>query len=81
MRTLNDSLLRDLAEYEAPLCLSLFLEVAVGGGDHKHVRTSLKNAKAEAAKLIAASAGDHDSLAAVRDRLGSLAYDDMVGGA
>jgi hypothetical protein len=79
MRTLNDSLLRDLAGWEAPLCLSLFLEVTAGGGDHRHIRTSLKNAKTEAAEIIAAASRD-DAVAAVADRVDALDYDDLTGG-
>lgn len=81
MQSLNDSLLRRLAGHDAPLCVSLFLEVAVGGGDHKQVRLSLKNAKSEAAKAISSvGTNDEDAVAAVQQRLDALDYDDLVGG-
>ncbi len=79
MRSLNDSLLRELAGHEAPLCLSLFMEVAVGGGDHNHIRVSLKNAKSEAAEALSASGASKDTIAAVQQRLDALEYDDVVG--
>lgn len=80
MRPLNDSLLRELAEHEAPLCLSLFLEAAAGGGDHNHIRISLKNAKSDAVEAISAAGADDEAAAAVRERLDGLDYEDVVGG-
>lgn len=80
MRLLNESLLRELAEHDAPLCLSLFLEVAAGGGDHGHIRISLKNAKSDAAEAIAAAGASEDASKAVLERLEALDYDDVAGG-
>lgn len=80
MRPLNDSLLRELAGHDAPLCLSLFLEVTAGGGDHNHIRISLKNAKSDAAEAISAAGAGDEAVAAVRERLDALDYGDVVGG-
>lgn len=80
MRPLNEDLMRKLAEREAPLCLSLYMEVAAGGGEHDHIRIALKNAKAEAARWIDAVGADDDAIAAVKQRLEALDYDDVAGG-
>lgn len=79
-RPLNDSLLRKLAGHDAPLCLSLFLEVTAGGGDHNLIRISLKNAKSDAADAIKAAGADDKAAAAVQERLEALDYEDVVGG-
>ena len=79
MRPLNEELLRKLAACEAPLCLSLFLEVARGGGQHDQIRIALKNAKASAAEWIEAADFGEDEVRAVRERLDALDYDDVVG--
>lgn len=79
MKPLNEDLLRDLAAHEAPLCLSLYMEVAAGGGEHDQIRIALKNAKAEAARWIEA-VGPDDAVRAVRERLDALDYDDVAGG-
>ena len=80
MRPLNEDLMRELAEREAPLCLSLYLEVAAGGGEHDQIRIALKNAKAEAAKWIDAVGAEDDAVRNVRERLEALDYDDVAGG-
>ncbi|AUM74896.1 baeRF3 domain-containing protein [Paracoccus jeotgali] len=80
MRPLNDNLLRDLAEHKAPLCLSLFMDVARGGGNHNHIRISLKNTKSEANDALDACEGPKDAVEAIRQRLDALDYDDVVGG-
>lgn len=80
MRPLNDSLLRELAECETPLCLSLYMEMAAGGGEHQQVRVALKNAKAAAGKAIEATGADTAAVSAVQDRLNALDYDDVTGG-
>lgn len=80
MRPLNDSLLRELSEHDAPLCLSLFLEMAAGGGDHDHIRISLKNAKSDGAEAIRAANADQKAASAVLERLDALDYDDVAGG-
>lgn len=80
MRPLNDSLLRELAGHDAPLCLSLFLEAAAGGGDHNQIRISLKNAKSDAVEAIDAAGASDEAVAAVRERLDALDYEDVVGG-
>lgn len=79
MRTLNQDLLQKLAEHDAPVCLSLYLEVAVGGGEHKHVRTALKNAKSEAEAALRALQADPQASEAVQRRLDTLDYDALVG--
>ena len=78
MRSLNEDLLRELAGHDAPLCLSLYLEVAPGGGEHDQIRIALKNAKAAAAAAIGPEDGG-DEVRAVRGRLEALDYDDVVG--
>lgn len=80
MRPLNEDLMRKLAACEAPVCLSLYLEVAAGGGEHDQIRIALKNAKAAAEEAIRANAGDDGAVKAVRDRLEALDYEDVVGG-
>jgi len=80
MRPLNPTLLRDLAACEAPVCVSLYMEVAAGGGEHGHVRTALKNAKSEAEDAIAGAEADAGAISAVRERLEALDYDEVVGG-
>ena len=80
MRPLNENLLRELAEHQAPLCLTLLLEVAVGGGEHNHIRIAMKNAKAEATEALGRISADDDIVAAVRERLDALDYDDLAGG-
>jgi hypothetical protein len=80
MRPLNPTLLRDLAAHEAPLCVSLYMEVAAGGGEHGHVRTALKNAKSEAEEALAGAGAEAAAVTAVRERLEALDYDDVVGG-
>lgn len=80
MQTLNPSLLRDLAANEAPLCVSLYMEMSVGGGEHDHIRIALKNAKSDAAKAIAATDADAAAVSAVEQRLQDLNYDDVAGG-
>jgi hypothetical protein len=78
MRSVNEDLMRDLAAREAALCLSLYLEVAPGGGEHDQIRIALKNAKAAAEEAIRATGAD--DAGAVRDRLDALDYDDVAGG-
>lgn len=80
MRPLNEDLMRELAEREAPLCLSLYMEVAAGGGEHDQIRIALKNAKAQAAEWIDAVGADDDAVKAVKDRLEALDYDEVAGG-
>lgn len=81
MQTINEQLLRDLAGYDALPCISLFLDTTAGGGDHRHIGISLKNAKLEAARLVDAAAfADAEAVAAVKDRLDALRYDDVMGG-
>jgi hypothetical protein len=80
MRPLTHDLLRELATHDAPLCISLFLEVAAGGGDHRQIRTALKTAKAEAARLVEDAPVDADVAAAVRARLDAVDYADVAGG-
>jgi hypothetical protein len=80
MRPLNPSLLRDLAACEAPLCVSLYMEMAAGGGEHGHVRIALKNAKSAAEEAIASADADAAAVAAVKERLETLDYRDVVGG-
>ena len=80
MRPLNEDLMRELAGREAPVCLSLYLEVAAGGGEHDQIRIALKNAKAAVEEAIGASGADGDAVRAVRERLEALDYDDVVGG-
>ena len=79
MRTLNQDLLQQLAEHDAPVCLSLYLEVAAGGGDHKHVRGALKNAQSDAAAALEHLQADPDAVADVRQRLDALDYDALAG--
>ena len=79
MRPLNEDLLRELAAREAPLCLSLYLEVARGGGEHDQIRIALKNAKAAAAEWIEAADFGEEEVRAVRERLEALDYKDVVG--
>jgi Bacterial archaeo-eukaryotic release factor family 3 len=79
MQSLNDSLFRELAECAAPICLSLYMEVAAGGGDHRHVRVALKNARTAAGKAIEAAGADAAAASAVQDRLDALDYDDVTG--
>ena len=81
MRSLNEDLLRELAACEAPICLSLYLEVAKGGGEHDQIRIALKNAKAAAAEAIGTSEMKDAEVDAVRERLDALDYDDVVGSA
>ncbi|HET7409254.1 MAG TPA: hypothetical protein VFJ13_03575 [Paracoccaceae bacterium] len=81
MRPLNEDLMRDLAGREAPVCLSLYLEVAAGGGEHDQIRIALKNAKAAAEEAIRANGPDGDgAVKAVRDRLEALNDADVTGG-
>lgn len=80
MRTLSDTLLRELAACEAPLCLSLYMEVAAGGGDHNQIRIALKNAKAAANEAIQGAEPDDPAVVAVRERLEALDYEDVAGG-
>jgi hypothetical protein len=80
MRPVTEDLMRELATCEAPLCLSLFLEVAPGGGEHDQIRIALKNAKAAAEEAIGAAGADGEAVRAVHDRLGALDYDDVAGG-
>ncbi len=80
MRPLNEHLLRDLAAREAPLCLSMYLEVAAGGGEHDQIRIALKNAKAAAEEAIDLVGAEDDAVRAVRERVDGLDYDDVVGG-
>ncbi len=80
MRPLNEELLRELAAREAPLCLSMYLEVAPGGGEHDQIRIALKNAKAAAAKAIELVGAEDDAVRAVRERVEALDYDDVAGG-
>lgn len=79
MRPLNEDLLRTLAACEAPLCLSMFLEVAKGGGEHDQIRIALKNAKAAAARWIEAADFGEDEVRAVRDRVDALDEGDLAG--
>lgn len=80
MQTLNPSLLRDLAACDAPPCVSLYMEMSAGGGEHDHIRIALKNAKSAAHDALAASGADPGAVAAVEQRLQALSYDDVVGG-
>lgn len=80
MQPITPSLLRDLAAHEAPLCVSLYMEMPAGGGQHDHIRIALKNAKAAADKRIADAGADADAIAAVKARLEALEYEDVVGG-
>ncbi len=80
MRPFNESLMRELAEYRAPICLSLFMEVSSGGGDHNHIRISMKNAKSDAAEALRGAEVDDKAVAAVQERLDALEYDDLLGG-
>jgi hypothetical protein len=80
MRPLNEELLRELASRDAPLCLSLYLEVARGGGEHDQIRIALKNAKAAAEEAIGPGGADDDAVQAVRRRLEALDYEDVTGG-
>jgi len=83
MRVLDQKLMRELAEVEAPICLSLYLEVAAGGGEHEQIRIALKNAKDEAAEAIGAYVaenGDDPGVQKVQERLEALEYEDVVGG-
>lgn len=87
MRALDQKLMRELAAVEAPICLSLYLEVAAGGGEHDQIRIALKNAKDQAAEAIAAFVTENGDGAAVkaevakvRERLEALDYEDVVGG-
>src|SRR6056297_3891276 len=80
MRMLNESLFRELARHEAPLCLSLFLELSAGGGDHKQIRGALKSARSEATEALRSVRAADDAVAAVRERLEALDYADLAGG-
>ncbi|MDD7971084.1 hypothetical protein [Roseinatronobacter alkalisoli] len=80
MQTLNPTLLRDLALCEGPLCVSLYMEMSAGGGEHDHIRIALKNAKADAKAAIADAGADAAAVYAVQQRLADLSYDDVVGG-
>ncbi len=80
MQRLNTSLLRDLAACDAPICVSLYMEMAAGGGEHDHIRIALKNAKSQAQKAIATVAADAAAIASVEQRLRALSYDDVAGG-
>jgi hypothetical protein len=80
MRTLDQTLLCNLARHEAPLCLSLYLEVAAGGGEHDHIRIALKNAKSEVAAHLGGTSNDDEAFTAVRERLDALDHADIVGG-
>mgnify|MGYP006293563417 CR=1 FL=1 len=80
MRMLNESLFRELARHEAPLCLSLFLELSAGGGDHKQIRGALKGARSEATEALRSVQAADDAVAAVRERLEALDYADLAGG-
>ena len=80
MRMLNESLFRELARHEAPLCLSLFLELSAGGGDHKQIRGALKSARSEATEALRSVQAADDAVAAVRERLEALDYADLAGG-
>jgi len=77
MRTLNAALLQELAACDAPLCVSLYMEMSRGGGEHDHIRIALKNAKSQANDAIDAAGAD---AAAVRERLAALDYADVAGG-
>lgn len=79
MRPVNEDLLRELARNDGPLCLSLYLEVAAGGGEHEQIRIALKNARAAATEAIGRLAGEAEAAAAIRDRLGDIEYGDVVG--
>jgi hypothetical protein len=80
MQQLNEALLTDLASHEATLCLSLYLEVSKGGGDHRHVRLALKNAQSEAAEAVRAGDAENPAdVTAVIERLERLDYDDVTG--
>ncbi|WFE76550.1 hypothetical protein [Roseinatronobacter sp. S2] len=80
MQTLYPSLLRDLAAIDAPLCVSLYMEMSAGGGEHDHIRIALKNAKSDAKKAIAAADADAAVVSAVEQRLQALGYHDVAGG-
>ena len=80
MQKLNPSLLRDLAASDAPLCVSLYMEMPAGGGEHDHIRIALKNAKSDAMKAIAAADADTAAVSAVEQRLQDLNYNDVAGG-
>src|SRR5690625_2293283 len=87
MRALDQKLMRELAAAEAPICLSLYLEVAAGGGEHDQIRIALKNAKDQAEQSMAAYVAERGDGAAMRaemrkvqDRLQALNYEDVVGG-
>jgi len=80
MQTLNPGLLRELAACQAPLCVSMYMEMSAGGGEHDHIRIALKNAKSDANKAIAVSDADAEAVSAVEQQLGALSYDDVVGG-
>lgn len=80
MRHLTGALLRDLARHEAPLCLSLYVEVAAGGGEHRHVELALKNAQSDGKEAVLAASGTNEGAsAALVERLEALTYDDFVG--
>ncbi|MFN3661895.1 hypothetical protein [Yoonia sp.] len=82
MQTLTPRLFRELAACEAPLCVSLYMEMSAGGGDHDQIRIALKNAKAEATEVIAQlEAGvEPDAVSSVKERIALLGYGDVAGG-
>jgi len=80
MRIFDQTLFRALAKHEAPICLSLYLEVAAGAGEHEHVRIAQKNAKSEAEAHLHGAPHDEEAVSAVRDRLDTFDYADIVGG-
>lgn len=80
MRLLTLSLFKELAVFDAPLCVSLYMEMSPGGGEHDHIRIALKNAKSEARKAIDAVETDSSAVSAVRAQLNALDYSDVAGG-
>lgn len=80
MQTVTPRLLQDLAACGAPLCVSLYMEMAAGGGEHDHIRIALKNARSEAAAAIASGRYDSAARSAVEARLEALDYADVAGG-
>lgn len=80
MQTLSPTLLRELAMCDAPICVSLYMEMSAGGGEHDHIRIALKNAKSEAAAALASTGEDEQAVSDVQQRLEALRYDDVAGG-
>jgi|GEM_PF-1239290 len=82
MKTLTPHVFEEIATCEAPLCVSLYMEMSAGGGEHDHIRIAMKNAKSAADDAIARIETDMDpkAVAAVKKRLATLDYDDVAGG-